>query len=261
MRVLRTLALASSVWLALAPVARAEVQVSIRNGRVSIVAKDATVRQILVEWARVGKTRVVNVERIPGGPMTIELKNVSEAEALDVLLRSLSGYMAAPRLVAASADVSTYDSIVVMPTTAAAAPRTAAAPSNAPAAFAPVADVSLDDQPDAQPQPVRPGGATPVRGPIFANFPQPQAGNGNANGSGNNNPRPMLPIVRPGAQAGVQNNNGDAGQAQPPIGLQPPAAPSAAPRSAPGLGAVSAPGMIAPAPASSQPGQVAQPQQ
>ena len=259
MRALRTLALATSVWLALAPVARAEVQVSIRNGRVSIVAKDATVRQILVEWARVGKTKIVNVERIPGGPMTLELRDVSEAEALDVLLRTLSGYMAAPRLVAASADVSAYDSIVVMLTTAAAAPRTAA-PSNAPAAFAPVTDISQDDQPDAQPQPVRPGGAAPVRGPIFANFPQPQVGNGNANGNGNG-PRPMLPIVRPGIQQGVQNNNGDAGQAQPPIGLQPPAAPSAAPRSTPGLGAVSAPGMIAPAPASSQPGQVAQPQQ
>ena len=30
-------------------------------------------RQILAEWARVGQTRIVNVERIPGGPMTIEL--------------------------------------------------------------------------------------------------------------------------------------------------------------------------------------------
>jgi hypothetical protein len=40
---------------------------SIHDGRVSIVAKDATVRQILTEWARVGRTKIVNVERIPGG--------------------------------------------------------------------------------------------------------------------------------------------------------------------------------------------------
>ena len=190
MRAFTTLALATGVWLALAPVARAEVQVSIRNGRVSIVAKDATVKQILVEWARVGKTKVVNVERIPGGPMTIELKDVSEAEALDVLLRSLSGYMAAPRRTLASADASVYDSIVVMPTTAPTAVTTrVAGPANAGPQFGSPVEISQDDQ-DA-PQPVRPGGAQPVRGPIFATFPQPQVGIGNTSG------RPMLPIVRP----------------------------------------------------------------
>ena len=74
-----------------------QVQLAMRNGRVSLVAKDATVRQILAEWARIGQTKVVNLERIPGGPITIELTNVSEDEALDVLLRSVSGYMTAPR--------------------------------------------------------------------------------------------------------------------------------------------------------------------
>src|SRR5438067_3086463 len=92
-----TIALAVPVWLAAAPAARAEVQLSLRNGRVTIVAKDATVRQILAEWARVGRTKIVNGERIPGGPLTLELRDVPEGEALDVLLRSLSGYIAAPR--------------------------------------------------------------------------------------------------------------------------------------------------------------------
>src|SRR5262245_1436035 len=75
----------------------AEVHVTMQNGRVSVVAKDATVRQILTEWARVGQTKIVNVERIPGGPITLELTNVPEAQALEVLLRSLSGYITAPR--------------------------------------------------------------------------------------------------------------------------------------------------------------------
>src|SRR5712672_1064912 len=105
---LRTVALAISAWLAMAPAARAEVQFSIRNGRVTIVAKDATVRQIMAEWARVGKTKIVNAERIPGGPITLELKDVSEQEALDVLLRALSGYITAPR-VQLAADASMYD--------------------------------------------------------------------------------------------------------------------------------------------------------
>ena len=80
-----------------------QVQLAIENGRVTLVAKDATIRQILTEWARVGQTKVVNVEKIPGGPVTLELTNVSEDEALDVLLRSVSGYMTAPRPTAALA--------------------------------------------------------------------------------------------------------------------------------------------------------------
>src|SRR3954468_11207547 len=112
---LRTAALALSASLAFALPANAEVQLSLRDGRVTLVARDATVRQILAEWARVGKTKIVNGERIPGGPLTLELKDVPEAEALDVLLRTLSGYIAAPRA-ALVADASLYDSILVMPT-------------------------------------------------------------------------------------------------------------------------------------------------
>ena len=88
--------------LLLASTASAEVQLSIQNGRVSLKAKDATLRQIMQEWARVGQTKVVNVERIPGGPINLELIDVPEAEALDVLLRTVSGYIAAPRLTAAA---------------------------------------------------------------------------------------------------------------------------------------------------------------
>src|SRR5690349_12635277 len=109
--------------LATASAASADVQVLLNNGRVSIVAKDATVRQILAEWARVGQTKVVNVDRIPGGPLTLELNNVPEGQALDVLLRSVSGYLAAPRQ-AVAANLSVFDRIIVMPTSA--APRPAA---------------------------------------------------------------------------------------------------------------------------------------
>src|SRR5713101_438936 len=104
-------------WLAAGMPAFADVQVTMQNGRVSVVAKDATLRQILTEWARVGQTKVVNVERIPGAPMTIELRDIPEAQALQILLRSLSGYMAAPRASQAP-DLSRFDRIVVMPTMA-----------------------------------------------------------------------------------------------------------------------------------------------
>ncbi len=96
----------------------AGLQISIRDGRVTLDAQDVTVRQILTEWARIGKTRIINLERITGGPVTMRLENVPERQALDTVLRAVPGYMAVPRATLV-ADASIYDSIVVMATTTA----------------------------------------------------------------------------------------------------------------------------------------------
>jgi hypothetical protein len=93
---------------------------SVRDGLVSLDAQDVTVRQILTEWARVGKTRIVNVERITGGPITLKLDAVPEKQALDIILRAIPGYMAMPRSTQV-ADASLYDRILIMPTTTAVA--------------------------------------------------------------------------------------------------------------------------------------------
>ncbi len=89
---------------------------SVRDGLVSLDAQDVTVRQILTEWARIGKTHIVNVERITGGPITLKLDAVPEKQALDIILRSIPGYMAMPRPTQI-ADASLYDRILIMPTT------------------------------------------------------------------------------------------------------------------------------------------------
>jgi hypothetical protein len=135
---MKTLLLGLATFLLMASPAFAEVHVTMHDGRVSIVAKDATVRQILTEWARVGQTRIVNVERIPGGPVTLQLDNVTEMHALEVLLRPLSGFIAAPRSVAA-ANLSDFDRIIIMPTLADArpAPPVSASAQAAATAFAP----------------------------------------------------------------------------------------------------------------------------
>ena len=239
-RFFTTAALAVCAWLAFVPAARADVQLSLRNGRVTLVARDATLRQILTEWARVGKTKIVNLERIPGGPLTIELRDVPEAQALDILLRALSGYIVAPRATYV-ADASVYDSISVMPSIAAPPSRLAAPPPTA--AFTPPSAFPVDeDQNGGRPGVVRP--------PTFQPFPgQPTPQPGIAN-------RPVLPVVRPGT---VPTNPNEAPPAPP---FQFPAAAPNAPagQPAPGPVGVSAPGMISPAPAASQPGQVPQPQ-
>ena len=81
----------------------------------SLVAKDATLEQILTEWAKVGQTKIVNSKRISGGPITLQLTDVPEAQALDILLRDLSGYIAVLRTPPV-AGLSRFDRIIVMPT-------------------------------------------------------------------------------------------------------------------------------------------------
>lgn len=161
--------------------ATADVRITVASGQVSVSATDATVRQILTEWARVGQTRIVNVERVSGAPITIELVNVPEAQALDVILRSVSGYVAAPRAVAVP-NASLYDRILLLPTStpAAAVPAPAARPGVRAAPSAPVfqpppppvVDDQQADENEARPGAPQPGG--PGRPPFNTFQPAPQ---------------------------------------------------------------------------------------
>ena len=106
------------------PAAADPVTLRFDGGFVTLSARNAPLRQVLAEWARLGQTRVVNVEKLQGGMVTLELVHVPEKQALEVLLQSASGYLAAPRIQVA-ANISAYDRIVVMPTSSAAPPPAA----------------------------------------------------------------------------------------------------------------------------------------
>lgn len=103
-----------------APASAQQLTLTFREGRVTLDAAGVPVRTILSEWGRLGGTKVVGAERITGAPLTIHLENVTEAQALEVVLRNVAGYLAAPRR-AESVGASVYDRILVMPTSAAAA--------------------------------------------------------------------------------------------------------------------------------------------
>ena len=113
------------------PASAQSVNIQFQNGMVSVNAQNAPVRTILAEWARAGGAKVVNGERVAGTPVTLELSNVPEREALNVILRNVSGYIVGAREVA-SAGASSFDRIVILPTST--PPRVTAA---APPAFAP----------------------------------------------------------------------------------------------------------------------------
>jgi hypothetical protein len=98
--------------------AQQPVSVQFRAGRVTLVARNAPIRAILAEWARLGDATVVNGERVAGAPVTLELTDVPERQALDVILRGVAGYMLAPRR-AGSVGASTFDRIMILPTSVA----------------------------------------------------------------------------------------------------------------------------------------------
>ena len=111
-------ALALSAALLLAATAAAEAQqlsLAIADGRVSLQADNVPVRRILEEWARVGGARVVNTDQVGSGLVTLQLDNVPEAVALDIVLRGTSGYLVAPRPLGGT-SASMFDRIVLLAT-------------------------------------------------------------------------------------------------------------------------------------------------
>jgi len=121
---------AALVALALLP-ARADAQqlkLQIDNGRVTLDAQNVPARQILAEWARIGGAKIVNGEKIVGAPLTLQLQGTPERQALDIILRGVSGYMLAARQ--EGTGVSAFDRILILPTST--APRASAAPQPTP---------------------------------------------------------------------------------------------------------------------------------
>jgi hypothetical protein len=109
-----------------APVyAQQTLKLEIHDGRVNLDAAAVPARQILTEWARVGGTKVVGGDKVTGGLLTLRLVNMPERQALDIILRNVAGYMAAPRLASSMPGASSYDRILILPTSSAPAPANA----------------------------------------------------------------------------------------------------------------------------------------
>jgi hypothetical protein len=180
----RSLILAAVLLTGAAATAAAQqpLSISIQNGRVTLQASNVTVRQILAEWSRVGGTRIVNAERIGGGPVTLELADVPEREALDILLRNVAGYVLGARQMPTPTG-SLIDRVLIL------------ASSNAPAAR------------PAGPATFNNGPATRVPRPAEQVFPEPDfdPNDPEENPPGDVSPdEPVRPrIVRPGTRPGM----------------------------------------------------------
>lgn len=112
----RAALLVAACCAAFVPPVSADVLVKFANGRVTVVARDATVREILAEWSRVGGSTFVDADKIPSNErLTIRLENQHELDAIDVLLRSVAGYMVSPAEGPAT-SVSTVSRVFILPT-------------------------------------------------------------------------------------------------------------------------------------------------
>jgi hypothetical protein len=96
----------------------------------------------------VGQTTIVGLERLSGPPLTLRLVDVPERMALETLLRTASGYLAAPRRNAIE-RASAYDRILILPASApvAASAGPAGRMPTPPPAF-PAAGVQPVEEPD-----------------------------------------------------------------------------------------------------------------
>ena len=173
--------LAVLIVCAAAAHAQQPLGLQIANGRVTLHAQNVPVRTILAEWARLGGAKIVNGDRVAGAPVTLDLENVPERQALDIILRGVSGYMLAARDAAAS-GASIYDRIMILPTSV--APRNP--PPSAPVVSrgpAPIISRPIAAQPDDQdadddpPQDVAPGDedGAPIPRPLVLPRPIPTA--------------------------------------------------------------------------------------
>jgi hypothetical protein len=168
-------------WSASAAYAQ-QVSLTINNGLVTLKATNATVRQILAEWERVGGTKVVNGEKITGQPVTLTLVDQPEGQALETVLRSAAGYMVSERANPAP-NASRYDRIMLMARTT-------------PVAASPAANSASNSNAYTANGPVPPGGSLNAEAPVTADDDEP--------------PQPAAPVVNPYAQAaqqGGQNGN------------------------------------------------------
>lgn len=126
-KLFRCVVLAGLVAASPSAIFAGDLKLSLTNGRATIVADDVPLRQILSEWARVGKTTIVNADKLVGPSVTLQLVDVPEEQALETLLRSASGYVVAQRA-SYVPGASVFDRIMIMPTSRPPAASASASP-------------------------------------------------------------------------------------------------------------------------------------
>jgi hypothetical protein len=208
--------------------AQTPLQLQISNGRVTLHAQNVPVRAILAEWSKVGGAKIINGDAVAGAPLTLDLEGVPERQALDIILRGVSGYVLAARQ-PGTPGVSMYDRIMVLPTSVAPRNPPPALAGTTPGIIRPVAPRQPDDQND-DPDAAQGNDGVPLGRPVP--IPRPVVGGAPVATPGGNPIVPPVAVVPDGEP-----------QQTPPLVVTP-ANPFGLP-----AGSSTRPGVIAPPPA------------
>ena len=109
-----------------------DLRLQFHGGLVDLSAHAVTVAEILARWSEMGGTTVVNGDQVQSGPVTIDLVDAPEREALAIILRTIPGYLLAERADRIGSG-STIDRIALLPTRTTPPAATTVVPSAAPA--------------------------------------------------------------------------------------------------------------------------------
>ena len=74
-----------------------KLELSFSQGTVNLVAENVTVSDILAEWTKRGGTTFVNGEKVTGSTVNLQFQGETETHVIEALLRSVAGYIVAPR--------------------------------------------------------------------------------------------------------------------------------------------------------------------
>ena len=106
-------AAALTAAVATGPADAEEIRIRLDGGRVTLIANEAPLADVLDAWARAGDVRFVDADKLAPAPVTLHLIDVGEADALGLLLRAAPGYVAAPRAQAAP-GAARYDRVRIL---------------------------------------------------------------------------------------------------------------------------------------------------
>ena len=100
------------------PVAPAQaarkLDLTFNNGRVTLIAQNVTLQEILAEWTRRGGCPFVGADKIIGGKLPpLQYDNQPELTVLESLLRTMAGYVPMPRR-AGHPGASSFEAVYVL---------------------------------------------------------------------------------------------------------------------------------------------------
>lgn len=158
-----TTVLAPAGAMAQTPAPTRTLELTFNQGKVTLVARGVTVPEIMGEWARKGGSRVVNAEKIVGGPVTYEFHDVPEGIVLQSVLRSAAGFIAAPRRPGGPTGASELEQVMILAVSRPSANAVITMPTN------PMpSPVTLQGSPDDDIPPVTPRPQLPPQSPQAA---------------------------------------------------------------------------------------------